>query len=160
MKNSYTTATIIAAWMLTMTFTGTAQTQSEVQENGRDYAAYTLKSCDNIQTAIRNYMKALRSDNDGVVESALFYSALLKRDVPKECFSCLKREIDKLANEGRTERIRHKAYLVRAAFENPRLMRSTATTLPQSPDELFTAISDALQKAMFDESPERAGHRI
>jgi hypothetical protein len=151
MTHHHLTSTFLAAILLAFAHNAVAQTSGD---QPIERAAFALKSCTEIQHGVRNYLKALRSDNDGVVESALYYAALLKRDVRNECFSCLKREVDKLANNGRTERIRHKAYLVRAAYDDPKLLPA-ADDAAQSPDDFFAALSDRLERQVFGGAAEQ-----
>ena len=151
MKRILLLMALIIAWLIGTVDSVTAQNNPAPTDTREESRAFDLSTCKNIQAAIRNYLKALRSDNDGVVESALFYAALLKRDVPGECFSCLKREIDKLVTTGPTTEIRYKSYLVSIAYENPKLLRQSTAQI-NTPDELFVSISDALRATMFGDA--------
>ncbi len=75
-----------------------------------------------IESAPANYLKALKSDNDGMVESAIFHSMKYKLYYPEQNTTRLEKEIEKLVEKGKSEAIRYKAFLAMQFMQNDKLM--------------------------------------
>ncbi|MEW5799232.1 MAG: hypothetical protein AB1728_09520 [Bacteroidota bacterium] len=72
-----------------------------------------------IEFAKRNLMKGLKSDNAGVVESAMRVTALMKMRYPSTDVSYLVREIGEIAAEHPSGKMRYKAYITLNICEDP-----------------------------------------
>ena len=96
----------------------------------------------------KKYAECLKSENDGVVESALAHVAMFKLMYPVKELAQLKREVDRIATRHSSNEIRYKAYVVASLFENPRLFAGEARTDYDSPDDLFAALSGQLHRVI------------
>lgn len=75
-----------------------------------------------IENAPDNYLKALKSDNDGMVESAIFHTIKYKLYYPEQNTAGLEKEIEKLTRYSNSETIRYKAFLATQFLKNDSLM--------------------------------------
>lgn len=83
-----------------------------------------------IEYAKKNLMKGLRSDNAGVVESAMRVTAQLKMRYPSADIAALVQEIDEIAAEHPSGTMRYKAYITLNICADPEwyLQEENATT--------------------------------
>ena len=96
----------------------------------------------------KKYAECLKSENEGVVKSALAHIAMVKLMYPVKALDQLKREIDRVAARHSSNEIRYKAYVVASLFENPKLFAGEARTDYDSPDDLFAALSGQLHRVI------------
>ncbi|MCB2204370.1 hypothetical protein KQI65_06430 [bacterium] len=102
-----------------------------------------------LDLAAANYALALQSDNDGLVESALYYLTCMRLAYPTYNLDEVSTLVDSLVTEGKTESIRFKAYLTSAVFDAPasvdcEQLRSTDDILA-----FFVSISNQLQHRLL-----------
>ncbi|HOJ03006.1 MAG TPA: hypothetical protein PK916_03285 [Bacteroidota bacterium] len=131
-----------------ITGSGLAQTRSTA---AIDDAVPPLSNSDRQPSAvaIKNYERGLLSDNDGVVESSLYYAVRLRLTHPSHDFTTLSRAIDKLVASGRTPSIRYKAYLASTLYAAPALVRIETTSSPESMHDFFLDISEQLRSRLL-----------
>lgn len=119
-------------------------------------AAYTTAY---LERAARNYELALKSTNDGTVESAIAFSAYMCINAPELNLSEIKATIAALAESGRTPVIRYKAYLASIVFENPKAFVDAANSEYSDSDQFFTVIASKVHRTLlghnFSGSPAR-----
>jgi hypothetical protein len=125
-----------------------AQT-AETRDSGTHCSYLKLAACPALQSAIQNYRAALQSDNPGVVESAMYYTVLLRARHPREDCRCLLRALTRLTDQGATPAIRYKAALALHAFENPDLIPGDDNPAWQSIDEFFVLLSRRLETRLL-----------
>jgi hypothetical protein len=99
--------------------------------------------------ASKNYAHCLRSDNDGIVESALAHTAYTKMMLPTADLKEIRTEVEKLANSDRTPVIRYKAYLASMVFTSPGLFTRTLDTRYKDGDEFFSAVDSQLRHSLL-----------
>ncbi len=71
----------------------------------------SAKESRKLSTILRNYSNCLRAEVDGVVESAIFHTTILRLKAPQENYSKLIGELQRLSFEGSNPRLRYQAYL-------------------------------------------------
>ncbi len=89
---------------------------------------------------------ALKSENEGVVESAIFLSLALK-DISND--AGLKKVVNKLndlVTDGTTPVIKYKAQLASLYYSYPALFSDIKVNTKENPDTYFKMISDRLVK--------------
>jgi hypothetical protein len=97
-----------------------------------------------IESAPANYIKALKSDNDGMVESALFHALKYKLYYPEENTSDLEKQIERLVDNGNSETIRYKAFLANEFMQNHQLMNRIEKADYKDAGEFFKMLSEEL----------------
>jgi hypothetical protein len=97
-----------------------------------------------IESAPVNYLKALKSDNDGMVESAIFHSVKYKMYYPEQYTAKLEKEIEKLVEDGKTEAIRYKAFLANQFMQNSNLLSKIEKDNYKDKDEFFKLLGEEL----------------
>jgi hypothetical protein len=80
--------------------------------------AQTPEQLDN---AARNYIQALKSDNDGMVESAIFHCLKFNLFYPDRDTNAMVTELNTLVKSGNTDTIRYKAFLALEYFRSQKL---------------------------------------
>jgi hypothetical protein len=99
--------------------------------------------------ASKNYAYCLKSDNDGIVESALAHMAYARLVLPTADLKDIRTEVEKLANSDRAPVIRYKAYLASMVFTSPGLFTRTPDTRYKDGDEFFSAIDSQLRHSLL-----------
>jgi hypothetical protein len=94
-----------------------------------------------IENAPDNYLHALKSDNTGVVESAIFHSLKFKIFYPEQNTEKLDREFSKLIKEGKTASIRYKAFLVNQCINCEDLLTKIEKENYKDADKFFTLLA-------------------
>ena len=102
-----------------------------------------------IENAPANYLKALKSDNDGVVESALFHSMKYKLYYPEQNTAKLEREIEKLVENGNSDAIRYKAFLADEFMQNNTLMNKIEKADYKDAGEFFKMLGKELNEHLI-----------
>jgi transcription termination factor NusB len=72
-----------------------------------------------INHAVKNYVRALKCENIGVVESAIINLMALKYYYPDNDYSSVVEQLELLEDDGRTKSIRFTAYIVKNYFNYP-----------------------------------------
>ena len=91
--------------------------------------------------ALRNYAHGLQSENDGVVESSLYFAVQLRLAFPASDMEDLSKAIDALVAHGRTHSIRHKAFMASTLFASPKLVNAESVRSAETIDACFADIS-------------------
>ena len=130
--------TMIMAAMMMVVFTSGMIAQSQA-------SSYESK----IKKGKNNYLMGLRSDNHGLVESAMMQVAKVKIIFPATRFEDVKNVIDSLAVYGDTPSVRYKAYLTSAVYANPTLFAKDAYSGYQDNDEFFAAVAAQMQERVL-----------
>jgi hypothetical protein len=102
-----------------------------------------------VQNAPANYIKALKSDNDGMVESALFHAMKYKLYYPDQNTSDLERQIERLVDNGDSETIRYKAFLANEFIQNDVLMNKIEKADYKDAGEFFKMLGKELNEHLF-----------
>lgn len=102
-----------------------------------------------LDLAIQNYIMGLKSGNDGLVESSLYYATRLRIAYPGIDLKELETTIDELVTRGRTPSIRYMAYLSSTLYASPSLVNRE--DLEQTPDitTFFASVSEQLQSRLI-----------
>jgi hypothetical protein len=113
---------------------------------------YSLKASF-LQKAVVNYAAALHSECDGVVESSIAHSTLLRIVAQELDMSKVHSALADLADQGRTPAIRYKAYLATAVFDNPAKFENTLRVRYTDSEQFFNAVASQVHKTLL-------GHNI
>jgi hypothetical protein len=143
--------TVVCGALVLTGIAGYGQNQDAVRENVTQNhlpAAYAHQRM-NLDKAQRNYLAALASSNDGVVQSAIANAAKLRLACPERDLRDLHAKISELALHGMTPAIRYKAYLASYVFDQPGFLSQERRTEYRDDKELFTAIASRLQKRLI-----------
>lgn len=131
----------------TMLIVATVSLGAVAQTASRGYfSAGTETPSRDLRHIERLYARCLHSDNDGVVESALAHTAMLKLMNPSAEFAVALPDVETVANINGSAEIRYKAYLVATLLRTPGLFTQVATTGYSSPDDLFAALAGRMHE--------------
>lgn len=98
------------------------------------------------ESAVKNYSESMKLDNEGVVESAIFYSVKLKLFHPERNTELIEKQLKELILDGTTERIRYKAQIALAFISNPAmLVNIEQKNYLDNSDKLFQILADELE---------------
>lgn len=103
----------------------------------------------NFEKVQRNYLAALASENEGVVQSAIAHVTKLRLVCPEREVRDLQTKISDLAVHGMTPAIRYRAYLASYVFDQPGLLLEEFKNDYRDDTELFNAIANRLQKSLL-----------
>jgi hypothetical protein len=112
-------------------------------------AAVFAQSARVVERAPKNYENALKSDNPGLVESAIFHVVKFKFFYPEEDIQQLETQIDLLVNDGDTKTIRYKAYLASEFLKNGELLANIEKEDYKDGDSFFKKLADELENSML-----------
>lgn len=107
------------------------------------------QSPENVKNAPKNFEKALKSGNAGLVESAIFHSLKFMIFYPEQDAAKLKKQITRLVKEGETRNIRYKAYLASQFLNNPDLLATIEKEDYKDADRFFKMLGDTLQESVL-----------
>ena len=99
--------------------------------------------------AVQNYIMGLKSDNDGLVESSLYYATRLRIAYPGEDLNALETTIDGLVTRGRTPSIRYMAYLASTLYASPSLVNREDLERTPNITSFFASVSEQLQSRLI-----------
>ena len=99
--------------------------------------------------AKENCLAALRSDNRGLVESAIDVMIMVKKVYPAMDFKEADKELNKLAVDGQTPSIRYKAQLASLYFQYPGLFTGINDKIGNSVAENYKLISSKLAEKVL-----------
>ncbi len=102
-----------------------------------------------IEVAEENYAAGLASDNDGLVESSLYYAVRMRLAFPERTFTALQSAVDRLVKCGRTHCIRYKASLASTIFSSPALIDVDRVGLPTDMNAYFSDIARQLEQKLL-----------
>ncbi|HTP12560.1 MAG TPA: hypothetical protein VMM37_02995, partial [Bacteroidota bacterium] len=121
------TFAMVAAGLMVVSYSVVGQPVKNEEKSGtlENGTVYSIEFSSHRGAAL-NYAVALRSDCDGVVESAIAYSTLLRLVAQDLDMGRIQKILVDLSENGRTHAIRYKAYLALAVFENPAKFQNAA----------------------------------
>jgi len=102
-----------------------------------------------LELSKENYLKSLRSENDGVVESAVFYVVKFKIFYPGQDCSEIEAELERLASNSREPRIRYKAQLANHYLENEDWLSRIEKLDYKDADQFFAELAADLNSKIF-----------
>ncbi len=109
-------------------------------------AAKTPEKMAYSEAAVKNYSESMKIDNEGVVESAIFYSVKLKLLYPERDTELIEDQLKVLILDGATERIRYKAQIAFTFISNPTMLANIEQkNYLDINDELFQNLADELE---------------
>jgi len=108
---------------------------------------------DRLEQAVNNYVKALKSDNDGLVESAIFNSLMLKIKNPGVDIRPVKDVLASLTLKGNSHVIRYKAYLGLTFLSNRDAFAGAeelaALVEYEDPNEFFVFLDNEIKDSLL-----------
>jgi hypothetical protein len=99
--------------------------------------------------AIRSYCEGLDSRNEGVAVSALAHIGRLQLYFPDRRFPEMAGLVSHLSATGSTPELRYRAYLICTLMASPALFAEEGRKDFRTPDELFTALAQRMQRSML-----------
>lgn len=117
--------------------------------NSRTIPVLGRSVTERLTEAEANYSKGLASDNDGLVESSLYYALQLRLAYPERAFPRLEKAVDGLVANGRTVGIRYKAHLASTVFVSPSIIDRGSVEDIADNDKLFSAVADQLESKLL-----------
>lgn len=127
---------VIAALMAVVVYTGAMAQTLKIRVDDRKTEKATV-----------NLMVALRSDNEGLMESAMMRVAEMKAMYPEVNVAAAKEIVDSLAIHANVPSIRYKAYLASSACDNPELFAKAG--IANSEDEFFKSVDAQLHETVL-----------
>lgn len=106
-------------------------------------------SSDRLELVKTNYLESLRSENAGVVESAIFYVVKFKLFYSEQDMKAIRSELDRLATGGDTPAIRYKAQLAGNFLSYPNWLKKIKKLDYRNGDDFFSMLSTELQSRIF-----------
>ncbi len=132
----------IAALIMTVL---TISTVYAGEQRERGYFAETARYANvDANQAARGYISSLKSENEGVMESALAHVAMLRLAAPATESNALRVKVREIARKSSSNELRYKAYLVAKVIEYPEIFRGIELQEHGSADALFAAIANRL----------------
>lgn len=104
---------------------------------------------DKLALAMKNYRMGLESENEGLVESSLYYAVCLRLKFPEMDLHELERSIDHLVSRGTTQAIRYKAYLASTVYASPGLVDASLLPRGENVPGFFAGIGNQLQTRLL-----------
>lgn len=133
-KRTFVLTAILALFVL-----NTAAFSNNGPADSNEVITYSKKS-------VVNYSEALKSENRGVVESAIFYSVKFKLFNPEENTAPIEDQLQNLVANGETEKIRYKAQIAVNFVRNPELMENiTRENYKDTSDVFFKLLANELE---------------
>jgi hypothetical protein len=108
---------------------------------------------------VKAYGKCLKSDNPGVLESALGHILWMRVAVACVDITPLKPMVDDLAVSGNSASIRLRAYLTAMVMENPEAFKELAGHEFQGPHDLFANVAELVYASEIGDYPPVAAGR-
>jgi hypothetical protein len=102
-----------------------------------------------LEKAAANYAAGLKSGVDGLVESSITYSTLLRVAAPELDLCGIRAELDKIATSGNTPAIRYKAYLASIVFENPQAFQNAFGNEDADGNQLFGMVAEHVSRNLL-----------
>ena len=106
----------------------------------------SAQSAKSIHNAPANFKMGLSSENTGLVESMIYVAAKYHYNHPEVEFDRVMAKIKDLVKNGKSERIRYKAFLAAQYMQNYEMFGDMGFAEVYNPDTFFKRISDDLQK--------------
>lgn len=103
------------------------------------------QSAEAVDKAPQNFEKALKSDNPGLIESAIFLTVKYKLFYPEKDTENLVKAIDRLVIDGQTKSIRYKAYLASEYLKHGELLANVEKENYKDGDQFFKLLADKLE---------------
>ena len=147
-KRSSTLIAGISALALIVTITLTAGAQNSNAGFTEGMKLGTVSN-ERLPLAIKNYRMGMNSENDGLVESSLYYAVRLRIAYPETDLTELETVIDDLVTEGRTQSIRYLAYLASTLFASPSLVDRETLEHTEDIPTFFGSVSEQLQNRLI-----------
>jgi len=148
------TYVMIASGLLLASLSATGQNlKPEEKTDTPSYGTVYSYEPSYLRRAEMNYAAALHSDCDGVVESAIAHTTMLRIVARWLDMSRVHSALVDLADNGRTPVIRYKAFLATAVFDNPAKFENTLMVKYTDSDQFFNAVASQVHKTLL-------GHNI
>jgi len=94
------------------------------------------------------YTKCLKSENIGVIESALSHLVRMKLYVPELQCPELQEELNSLAATGTTPSVRYKAQIASLVFDSPDIFTAESAQQYENGTDLFNTVASRLQMTL------------
>lgn len=99
--------------------------------------------------APQNFLKALKSDNTGLVECAVFHTVKYKLYYPEQKLSDIVPELENLSQNGKSEIIRYKALLAVQFLKNDSLLAKIKKENYKDANQFFLMLGNELQESLL-----------
>ena len=99
-----------------------------------------------VEKGIPNIVKGMESDINGLVESCIYQSILLKNKYPELNFNKVVSTLKDLSINGSTVKIRYQAHLAFLYIKNADLFNDLNFRLDQDPEDNYKSISGTIER--------------
>ncbi len=99
-----------------------------------------------VEKGIPNIIRGMESDINGLVESCIYQSVLLKNKYPELNFNNVVKSLKELSLNGQTVRIRYQAHLAFLYIKNAELFNDLKFQIDEDSDESFKSISNTIER--------------
>jgi hypothetical protein len=137
---------IAGAFLAALPAVGHSQVDTDQTSCFKRISSYTRL---HLEKAATNYEVGLKSGNDGLVESSITYSTLLRVAAPELNLGGIRAEMEKLIMSGNTPAIRYKAYLASIVFENPRTFTNALGADGGDGNQFFGMVAEHVSKSLL-----------
>ena len=146
---------MVAAGLLLVSFPATGQI---VKHEGTNDGSYFGASCSYktayLEQAGKNYAMALKSMNDGIVESAIAHSTFMRITAPSLDLKENRTAIVRLSETGKTPVIRYKAYLATVVYDSPTSFQNILSKKYANGDQFFDVVASQVHKTLLGHNME------
>ena len=101
-----------------------------------------------IERASANYYKALQSDNEGMIESAMTNIMIMKLYFPDKDYDQFIIKLSELTTEGTTKQVRYKAFIACNYLKHPERYNWIKKDTFQATSDFFNLFSEKLAKQL------------
>jgi hypothetical protein len=96
-----------------------------------------------------NYVQALKSNNDGLVEAGIFYSVKFSLFYPERNTDHMVQELTQLVHNGKTNTIRYKAFLALEYFRSENLQNRIVKADYKDATEFFKMLNEEINRQVL-----------
>ena len=105
-----------------------------------------------VDKAPLNFLNALNSDSEQMVETAIFHTLKFRLFYPQICVDQPAKKLEELVQDGQTDKIRYKAYVASYFLNNPELFEMIAKENYKNSNEFFQLLSSLMQNQLLAEN--------
>ena len=144
---------MVAAGLLFVSLPATGQGAKQIAANeGSYFGSNSSYKTAYLDQAGKNYSMALKSTNDGIVESAIAYMTFMRITVPTLDLKENRAQIVRLSESGKTPVIRYKAYLATVVFDSPASFQDIVKEEYKNGDEFFDVIGKQVHRTLLGQN--------
>jgi hypothetical protein len=102
-----------------------------------------------IESAKKNCLVALKSDNEGVVQGSIALAARIKLRAPATEMEDIQKMLNELSNEHSSATVRYEAYIASNICDDPKWYVEDISVTSAKEEQFFIAATNRLQQKLF-----------